>query len=158
VRAWRPKLPGGSKPIYRRLIETLSEDIESGRLAPGERLPPQRELAHALSISVGAVTRAYDQAARRGLIGAHVGRGTFVIDRSPPDTATGGPLDLSINTAPIASIDATVETIASLRRTNTWLDRLSYQPPCGLDADRRAAAAWLAGSGFLDVSYWSKLI
>lgn len=156
---WQPKLSTTlSTPIYRRLVEAMSADIESGRLAPGERLPPQRDLARLLSISVGAVTRAYDKAARRGLVSAHVGRGTFVVDRLRDDAALDGEVDLSINTAPIVAVDALVGTIAALRRTTSWAVRLGYQPPCGLEVDRRAGAAWLTRmAGFNDLD-WNTLI
>lgn len=156
---WRPKLSTArSTPLYRRLVTAMAADIESGRLAPGERLPPQRDLAYALSISVGAVTRAYDDAAQRGLVAAHVGRGTFVVDRAGRDTVADGPIDLSINTAPIAPMDVMVETIAALRRSASWAERLDYQPPCGLDVDRRAGAAWLTRTAGFDNLDWRSLI
>lgn len=136
----------------------MSADIEAGKLAPGARLPTQRNLAHALSISVGAVTRAYDDAVRRGLVAAHVGRGTFVIDRSQADTAPDGLIDLGINTAPTTSVGAAVETIASLRRATSLAERLAYQPPFGLDVDRRAGAAWLARTAGLENLDWRTLI
>ncbi len=156
---WKPKLSAASSmPLYRQLVEAISADIESGRLAPDARLPPQRDLAYALSISVGAVTRAYDEAARRGLISAHVGRGTFVIDRSRGVAMPNGPIDLSINTPPVAPVNAMVETIVSLRRTTSWAERLGYQPPCGLDVDRRAYAAWLNRTAGFDGLDWRTLI
>ncbi len=156
---WKPKLSAASSmPLYRQLVEAISADIEAGRLAPGAQLPPQRDLAYALSISVGAVTRAYDEAARRGLISAHVGRGTFVIDRSRGEAAPNGPIDLSINTPPVAPVNAMVETIVSLRRTTSWTERLGYQPPCGLDVDRRAYAAWLTRTAGFDGLDWRTLI
>lgn len=156
---WRPKLSTSrSAPLFRRLVDSIAADIASGKLAPGERLPPQRDLAHSLAISVGAVTRAYDEAARRGLISAHVGRGTFVIDRSHADLAPDGLIDLSINTAPIAPVDAIVETIPALHRIRSWAERLKYQPPCGLDVDRRAAAAWLTRTAGFDNLDWRTLI
>lgn len=157
--SWRPKLTAtGSAPLYRRLGGAIARDIESGKLAPGERLPPQRELADALSISVGAVTRAYDDAARRGLIAAHVGRGTFVIDRAHRTSAPDEPIDLSLNTAPISAVDVMVETVDALRRTTTWAHRLAYQPPCGTDGDRRARAAWLGRTAGLDDLDWRTLL
>jgi DNA-binding transcriptional MocR family regulator len=157
--SWRPKLSTSrSTPLYRRLIDAITEDIESGKLAPGERLPPQRDLAHSLAISVGAVTRAYDEAVRRGLISAHVGRGTFVIDRSGEEAAPHGLIDLSINTAPIAPVDAMLDTIAALHRTTSWAERLRYQPPCGLDVDRRMGAAWLTRTAGFHGLDWRTLI
>jgi DNA-binding transcriptional MocR family regulator len=157
--SWRPKLSGSrARPLYHRIVEAMSSDIESGRLAPGARLPPQRDLAHSLSISVGAVTRAYDAAARRGLVSAHIGRGTFVIDRSAGAAVQDGPIDLSINTAPIASGDVLAEAIAALSRPASWMERLGYQPPCGLDVDRQAGAAWLKRTAGFDDLDWRTLI
>jgi DNA-binding transcriptional MocR family regulator len=144
---WRPKLSASrATPLYRRLVEAIADDIGSGRLAPGERLPPQRELAHLLSISVGAVTRAYDDAARRGLVAAHVGRGTFVVDRSRAEAGPDGLIDLSINVAPVAPVDVMVDTIAALHRTTGWAERLRYQPPCGASTSiaARRRRGWAA--------------
>jgi DNA-binding transcriptional MocR family regulator len=156
---WRPKLSASrTTPLYRRLFEAMAADIEAGKLAPGTRLPPVRDLAHALSISVGAVTRAYDDAARRGLVSAHVGRGTFVVDRLRQQEARSGPIDLSINLAPIAPLDAIAETVAALRRSPTWAERLAYQPPCGLDVDRQAGAAWLARTVAFESVDWQRLL
>ncbi|MBO1908736.1 PLP-dependent aminotransferase family protein [Microvirga sp. 3-52] len=151
---WVPKLPSErSGPIYRALTEVIAADIEAGTLTPGTRLPPQRDLAYALGISVGAVTRAYDAAARLGLVSAHVGRGTFVVDRSGGAEPQEGLIDLSTNVAPPVPFDLTAEAVASLRRMSSFANRLSYLPPCGLEVDRRAAAEWLtrtAGFGSLD--------
>src|SRR3990170_2008073 len=99
---WVPRLASiRSGPIYQALAEAIAADIEAGTLPPGTRLPPQRDLAYALGISVGAVTRAYDAAARRGLVLAHVGRGTFVVDRSGGAEPQEGLIDLSTNVAPL---------------------------------------------------------
>ncbi len=151
---WLPKLPPvRSGTIYRALADAIAADIGASKLPPGTRLPPQRDLAHALGISVGAVTRAYDVAARRGLVSAHVGRGTFVVDRSSGAEPQEGLIDLSMNVAPSVPLDLAAEAVASLRRMPSMADRLSYLPPYGLEVDRRAAAEWLtrtAGFGSLD--------
>lgn len=155
---WRPDLSATSGgPLYLRLLEALSADISSGALAPGARLPPQRELAHALSISVGAVTRAYDEAALRGLVAGQVGRGTFVVDRSAA-LADDEPVDLTLNIAPGLSQEATAAALTALRRTVSWSDRLGYQPVCGQDVDRRAASAWLERSAGLERADWRRLL
>jgi DNA-binding transcriptional MocR family regulator len=156
---WRPTLPASPDvPLYQRLVEAMTADLERGALTPRTRLPPQRELAHVLSISVGAVTRAYDEAARRGLVSAHVGRGTFVSERPGGGTGQDGPIDLSVNIAPIQTASAVARAIAGLRRRPDWAERIAYSPPCGLDVDRQAGAAWLsrtAGFGGLD---WRNLL
>jgi DNA-binding transcriptional MocR family regulator len=43
-------------------------------------LPPQRDLAWKLKVTVGTIARAYTEAARRGLVSGEVGRGTYVLD------------------------------------------------------------------------------
>ena len=80
MKNWKPDVSGGSAPMYERLVAALQDDVRNGRLAPGDRLPPQRDLAHRLSLSVGTVSRAYVEAERRGFVSSHVGRGTFVTD------------------------------------------------------------------------------
>ena len=35
----------GDRPIYQQLVEKLTEQIVSGQLAAGEKVPPVRELA-----------------------------------------------------------------------------------------------------------------
>ncbi|HWW26124.1 MAG TPA: winged helix-turn-helix domain-containing protein, partial [Caulobacter sp.] len=75
---WTPTLPTGEAPLYERLLDALRQDIASGALGDGDRLPPQRDLAHRLGLGLGTVTRAYVEAEKAGLVQAHVGRGSFV--------------------------------------------------------------------------------
>jgi DNA-binding transcriptional MocR family regulator len=156
---WRPRLSAGPNPLYRRLADAIVSDITTGKLKPGARLPPHRSLAHTLSISIGAVTRGYDEAARRGVIQGHVGRGSYVVDRTHSAMSPGGPIDLSMNIAPLEwAKSALTDTLTSARRMNEWTDRLGYAPPAGYDADRRAGAAWLARTARTVDLDWRNLI
>jgi GntR family transcriptional regulator len=67
-----------SKPAWVQIEEQLADRIESGALAAGERLPPERDLAQALSVSRMTVRQALASLAVRGLVERGVGRGTFV--------------------------------------------------------------------------------
>ena len=67
---WTPALSDDASTVSGRLLAALRHDIEEGRLAPGTRLPPHRELAHQLGISIGTVTAVYGEAARQGLLTA----------------------------------------------------------------------------------------
>src|ERR1700742_2288773 len=49
----------GVRSKYKRLVKAMAADIESGALASGARLPPQRDVATELEISVQTVTNAY---------------------------------------------------------------------------------------------------
>lgn len=66
------------EPIYQQLIRHFQYQISSGRLQPGTRLPPSRDLARELGIGRISVVSAYNELQSKGLISAHPGRGTFV--------------------------------------------------------------------------------
>lgn len=99
---WIPTIQDGSGPLYESIVEALSRDIASGRLHRGQRLPTHRALASALGVDLTTVTRAYNEARRRGLTEARVGQGTFVAEsrlrvvRAP----AGIDFDLSMNLPP----------------------------------------------------------
>ncbi|WP_436498072.1 PLP-dependent aminotransferase family protein [Actinokineospora sp. HUAS TT18] len=60
--------------IYRQLLDAVLD----GRLRPGERLPPSRELAVSLAVSRNTVAAAYDRLTAEGFLVGRVGAGTFV--------------------------------------------------------------------------------
>lgn len=88
---WTPDMAGRPGPKYRAIVAALAADIASGALPPGTKLPPHRDLAWTLKVTVGTVARAYAEAERDGLVSGEVGRGTFVRPR-PPDLTPGGAL------------------------------------------------------------------
>jgi GntR family transcriptional regulator / MocR family aminotransferase len=66
--------------IYRQLRGSILD----GRLRPGERLPPSRELALGLCVSRTTVSVAYDRLVSEGFVTSRVGAGTFVNRQSDP--------------------------------------------------------------------------
>ncbi len=72
---WNPTLDGRKGPRYRAIVDALAEDFAAGELRQGTRLPTHRDLADTLGVTVGTVSRAYAEAARRGLVSGEVGRG-----------------------------------------------------------------------------------
>ncbi len=78
---WLPDLSDGSGPLYIRLADKAEEDIASGALPPGRKLPPQRDLAYDIGVTIGTVGRAYSVLRERGLVNGEVGRGTYVLER-----------------------------------------------------------------------------
>lgn len=67
-----------SRPAYRSLAQGIAAAIDAGSLRPGDRLPPHRDLAWQLDLSVQTVSRAYEELIRADLISGEVGRGSFV--------------------------------------------------------------------------------
>ncbi|HLZ83818.1 MAG TPA: winged helix-turn-helix domain-containing protein, partial [Caulobacteraceae bacterium] len=90
---WQPEIVAGPRPVYERIVEALERDVAAGKLGQGVRLPPHRDLAYRLGIGIGTVTRAYVEAERRGLIIAHVGRGSFVRSREAEAVFSARPAD-----------------------------------------------------------------
>lgn len=80
---WLPNITEGSGPIYVRLADHIEAAIADGVLAPGTKLPPQRNLAFDLGVTIGTISRAYSLIHERGLVSGEVGRGTYVNDRKP---------------------------------------------------------------------------
>jgi len=75
---WRTSLNKAETPYYVTLAKILEQDIASGALLPGTKLPPRRELADFLDINVSTVSRAFKICANKGLLTGTVGSGTFV--------------------------------------------------------------------------------
>jgi DNA-binding transcriptional MocR family regulator len=153
--SWVPELRQRKGPRYLAIAEALADDAGAGRLRPGARLPTHRELADRLGLTVGTVTRAYAEAARRNLVSGEVGRGTFV--RAPAARFAGagraepGLIDLSSNHPPRGAgdgeSDLLVRALAALSRRKD-LGRLLDYPPHGGAPDHRAAGAeWVRRSG-----------
>lgn len=67
-----------SAPAYRRLGNVLASRIRSGELAPGARVPSERELAAEQGISRMTARAAVDLLARRGLVERKERSGVFV--------------------------------------------------------------------------------
>lgn len=65
-------------PLYLQISEMLIRDINAGRLADGERLPPEREYAERLGISVGTLRKALDQLVEKGLLERVQGSGNYI--------------------------------------------------------------------------------
>lgn len=75
---WPIDLPPSGKSKYQALAQAIREGIATGRLAPGMKLPPVRDLAFRVKVTPGTVARAYSLLTEEGRLRAEVGRGTFV--------------------------------------------------------------------------------
>jgi len=67
---WLPRLAARAGPRFLQIADALQAAVADGSLKPGDRLPPQRQLAAQLQVDLTTVTRAYDEARRRNLLRA----------------------------------------------------------------------------------------
>ncbi|MDW4904775.1 PLP-dependent aminotransferase family protein [Streptomyces sp. ADMS] len=140
---------------YRRLADRIADDIATGRLRPGERLPPQRAFARRRGIAGSTAGRVYGELVRRGLVVGEVGRGTFVRAAPHPPTgralaeptlsagATTVNLELNYPSAPGQS-ELLVPALAPLLRPDVLTEALRPAPATGTAEARAAVARLLA--------------
>lgn len=152
---WCPDLGARRGPKYIAIADALAQDVTRGTLAPGVLLPTHRDLADALGVTVGTVSRAYALARRRGLVTAEVGRGTFVAavrgERLPlapaHDETPGGVIEMGSN-LPFYACEPDLEAaLRELADTGELARLLRYGPPGGLPEQRVAAVRWAEGLG-----------
>ncbi|MFO1033614.1 MAG: PLP-dependent aminotransferase family protein [Hyphomicrobiales bacterium] len=150
---WMPVLDR-SKPLYVAIADAIARDVEAGTLPVGVRLPPQRELAWKIGVTLGTVTRAYKEAEDRGLLSGEVGRGSYV--RKPqhlaplpaPSPDVEAVLDLSnAIPPPVVSAAEFDAALAAVMRDPRRLDLLDYAPVEGFPQHKAMAAEWLKRSG-----------
>ncbi|MEW6567305.1 MAG: GntR family transcriptional regulator [Chloroflexota bacterium] len=67
-------------PLYAQITESLLERIQSGELAPGDRLPAERELSQMLGVNRLTLRRALRTLEQQGLLTRLQGRGTYVAE------------------------------------------------------------------------------
>ena len=76
---------GPGMPLYESLYRLLREDIRTGKLSAGEKLPSKRALAEHLEVSVITVEAAYEELLSEGYIRSEEKVGYFVEEyRRPP--------------------------------------------------------------------------
>jgi 2-aminoadipate transaminase len=68
------------RSVTQQLVDAFTAAIASGELAPGEQLPPTRELARIAGVNQLTASRCYRRLSDEALVISGVGRGTFVRD------------------------------------------------------------------------------
>lgn len=67
-----------SVPVYRQVIQAIKLEMLSGRLQPGNQLPPIRELAKILKLNPNTVAKAYYNLEEEGFVESKRGSGNWV--------------------------------------------------------------------------------
>lgn len=130
------------------LVNTLIAQIESGDLAPGQRLPTEQEIVAATGVSRTVVREALAALRARGLITTRQGLGAFVAKDPLPKTFSVLPDDLESIDEVLRvlelrmGIEVEATGLAAERRSEAALQQMSAR----LDALEAAVRAGHAGS------------
>jgi GntR family transcriptional regulator len=76
--------PHDGVPIYLQIVNQVKFLVASGRLEPGEELPPIRTLAEQLLVNPNTVARAYRELEIAGVVVKRRTAGTYVSDSASP--------------------------------------------------------------------------
>ncbi|MEJ2801071.1 PLP-dependent aminotransferase family protein [Comamonadaceae bacterium PP-2] len=142
--SWIRPLQEGGGPRYQQITLQIVGAVEDGVLRPGDRLPPQRDLAQQFGVDLTTVTRAYSEVRQRGLLEAQGAGGTYIANPGDAETAT---IDLGMNIPPLLNSAAFLQLLetgsAHARDHCTSHELMSYHVGAGARRDREAAAQWL---------------
>jgi DNA-binding transcriptional MocR family regulator len=142
------------QPRYKQLVDRLADDIRTGRLHPGTRLPTHRDLAAREGLALVTATRVYAELQAMGLVSGETGRGTFVKMPLPPGQGidlhawSADTVDLSFNypTSP-GQADLFRTALRQLAAAGDLESLLRYQPHGGREHERATVARHLANRG-----------
>jgi DNA-binding FadR family transcriptional regulator len=120
-------MPVTPASTFEETVERLGSAIRLGLLAPGDKLPPERELAQRLRISRSTLRQALTALVQSGHLVSQRGRtgGTFVAEQ-PPLTGSVEPLDQSAWAVLDyrVAIESGAAVLAAERGQGAQLDRL----------------------------------
>lgn len=136
------------------MAELLEEDIKSGKLKAGTKLPPQRELADFLDLNLSTISKAYKLCGQKGLVSASVGNGTYVSSDAAAETV----LLCGRENTHIIEMGAIVPSVTANLKVKQYMENLmkkpdalqlfSYGAPGGTKRQCKAGVTWLGKSGF----------
>lgn len=86
-------------PLLEQIVNQMADEIQSGTLPAGSRMPSIRKLAAQLGVSNATVVAAYDRLSARGLIASRAASGYFVLAPSAALTAHALPPQMDRNDA-----------------------------------------------------------
>jgi GntR family transcriptional regulator len=67
-------------PIYLQVIDKIKQDIVSGKLKPGDKMPSSREYSYELGINFNTVARVYKELENEQILFTKRGLGTFITE------------------------------------------------------------------------------
>lgn len=115
-----------ARPLYDQVAASIRADILAGALAPGDRLPPARDVAGALEINQHTVLHAYQRLRDEGLIDLRRGRGAVIAASAAPLAELAHDIDVLVRRA--AALGVSAETLAGIVHSHRG-DRTDHRTP-----------------------------
>jgi GntR family transcriptional regulator len=85
-------------PVYREIAERLRQQIETGEINSGAKMPTEQDLQAEYGASRNSIREAIKQLTTLGLVETRPGQGTFVIPKVPPFvTSLTGPPETAVD-------------------------------------------------------------
>ncbi|MDI4658178.1 FadR/GntR family transcriptional regulator [Xanthobacter autotrophicus] len=131
---------GRAPSLAETLAHRLREEIASGRLQPGERLPTEHQMAETYGVSRPIVREAVGRLKHDGLVTTRQGAGAFVAEPGAASTFRLDIADLSDKVEMRAivellmAVEATATAHAAVRRSDEDLARIGAQLDAMQDA------------------------
>jgi DNA-binding FadR family transcriptional regulator len=133
--------------LYEQVAEQIGGLIARGEFRPGDRLPPERDLARKLGVSRPVVRESMVALELAGLVEVRTGAGTYVKStaRAPFRLSGSGPSPFELlaarrmiegEVAALAATTATQSDIAALRGLNEEIRRETAAGQTGVEPDR----------------------
>jgi DNA-binding transcriptional MocR family regulator len=153
--------PAADGPLYRLLASRIARLADTGELSPGLRLPAERELAVALSVSRNTVAAAYQLLRDEGMADSRQGAGTRIVPHRTTPAAVhraNGFFTMRLEASDlvadlsVATVDCAPQVAAALADPGSVLGRPAMREvtesagyfPYGLRSLRDALAGHLA--------------
>ncbi|GIJ52182.1 GntR family transcriptional regulator [Virgisporangium aliadipatigenens] len=130
----------GRTDLAAQIYRQLHAAILDGRLRPGERMPPSRELASRIRVSRNTVAAAYERLTAEGFLEGRVGAGTYVCGAHVAKATRA-------RRAPVGSIEP--------RALWRDLDLSVRDPPLGCEFDFRVG---VPDPGLFPLDAWRRLV
>lgn len=144
-----------SRLRYKTLVDRFAQEIRSGRLAPGTRLPTHRQLAAREHLSLVTATRVYAELQAMGLVSGETGRGTFVREIALPSghgidqhVVAADMIDLNFNYPSLpGQTELLRNALRQLATSGDLASLLRYAPHGGRMHEREVMAQYLESRG-----------
>ncbi|NRD74456.1 PLP-dependent aminotransferase family protein [Shewanella sp. VB17] len=135
-------------PKYLRIVQTIEQAIQSGELITNTKLPPQRQLADTIGVTIGTITRAYALAEQRGYVEARIGDGTYVKAKAQP--LLSSKVNFATCQPPLTNqTTALSDVLTDIAKDPTTLNQIMGYQADPLPHQQQAFHHWLTSRGIM---------